>query len=444
MEIAIRKILKSIRPNLFILAAVSIGGALEWYEIGLFISWPLIIWGDSDLFDESLINAFSLTGVLLMVGFALASGGIRGIGGWFFGRKGDKEGRKGAFSLTVLWAAIPSILLPLFSFFVPFDKWRYWSAIIFSITKFIQGMPAGGEFPGAICYLAESSRFNSNIAPWIIRRYMCSFTILGPQIGLMLAMIVCLILKSFFSDKFLLQQGWQYIFLISGMLGIIVYLMRCKLHETASFLKLKTHNEITTHPVKTVFTKYLSRIVFGFNLSIFETALFIVISLIPLYYAQGAFNLPSSVVISFSIASTLLRSFFLIFIGFLLVKYAEFPWLKVSAWGVIILSIFLYKTLESGSLFFSLLINIAMIFLYSIQAAILPSLLAELFPTSVRYTGIAFSFNICDGILLTVVTSVCFIVMSMNSASFVALLPISGFLFLLTLKSKHAKYIYFN
>lgn len=439
-----RTILKWIRSSLFIIAAVNIGGILEWYEIGLFISWPLIVLNDSDLFDEFLVDSFSMTGVILMVIFALASGGIRGIGGWYFGRKGDKEGRRGAFSLSILLATLPSLLLPLISFFIPYNQWIRWSTITFAIVKFLQGMPAGGEFPGAICFLAESGKLSSHTDTWVGRRYMCTFTVLGPQIGLMLSMIVCLVLKSFSSTTFLLERGWQIVFFISGLLGVFGYLMRKKLHETASFLELKIHNKISLHPLKTLFTKYFSRIVFGFNISVFETILFIVVSLIPLYYAQQPFNLSYTIVIYLSLASTILRSVFLILLGPLLVKFKHFPWLKSSAWGVIPLSFILYLTFAHGNLLLSLLINIAIILLYSIQAAILPSLLAELFPTYIRYTGIAFSFNICDGILLTAITSLCFLIISMNSPLFIFFIPASAIFFIIVLKNKFASEAFYR
>lgn len=431
-----RKIFNWIHPSLFVITAVNIGGALEWYEIGLFISWPLIIQESSDFFDQTIADSLNITVVLLMVGLALASGASRGIGAWFFGRKGDKEGRKGAFSLSVLLATLPSLIVPLIAFFVPYEKWSSYSIIIFAIVKLLQGVPAGGEFPGAICYLAETGTIYHDAPSWVGRRYMCSYTILGPQMGLMFSMIVCLILKSLFSLEFLLHQGWKFVFLISGMIGIGGFIIRNKLHETASFLDLKTHHKIALHPIKSAFSKYLSRIMFGFVLSIFETVLFIVISLIPLYYLKNPFNLSYNAVIYFSLVSTILRTVFLVFIGRFLVKYKRFPWLKTSVWGVIFLSFFLYESFVQGSLLFSILINIIIIFLYTIQAAILPSLLAELFPTRIRYTGIAFSFNICDGILLTVVTSICFLIMSKNSASFVFLLPIAGVIYLINMKNK--------
>jgi len=431
------------RSSFFVLTAINIGGALEWYEIGLFISWPLIVQGSSDLFDEAFVDSLNITGILLIAGFALASGGARTLGAWFFGKLGDKEGRRKAFSLSILLATLPSLIVPSISFFVPYEEWIRYSAIIFAIAKFLQGIPAGGEFPGAICYLAETGKIHQDMPAWVSRRYLCSFTILGPQIGLMLSMIVCLILKDLLRPE-VLHRGWQFVFLTSGLIGIGGFMMRKILHETPSFQDLKKHHKIALHPIKTVFHKYLSRVVFGFILSIFETVSFIVISLIPLFYLNDPYLLNYKEVVWLSILSTILRSIFLILIGRLLVKYINFPWLKTSVWGMIFLSTLLYISYLKGSLLFSMLINIAIIFLYSIQAAILPSLLAELFPTRVRFTGIAFSFNICDAILLTVVTSICFIMMSNNSASFVLMITISGISYLINMKNKLWKKHYYK
>ena len=274
---------KLVRPNLFTLAAVNIGGALEWYEIGLFISWPIIIEGKANLFKQSLADSLNLTGILAMIALSLASGGSRGIGAWLFGILGDKTGRKGAFSLSVLLATLPSLILPLLALSVPYELWIGYSPIIFAIVKVFQGIPAGGEFPGAICYLAETGNHCTNQPSWIGRRYMCSYTVLGPQIGLMLSMIVCLILKSMFSTEILVRNGWQIVFLISGLMGLVGYVMRHKLHETHSFLDIKSHHKITANPLKTLFSEHLSNVTFGFIVSIFETVLFIVISLMPLF-----------------------------------------------------------------------------------------------------------------------------------------------------------------
>lgn len=263
---------------------------------------------------------------------------------------------------------------------------------------------------------------------------MCSFTLFGPQIGLALSTIACLVLKLSFPTEVLLTHGWRYVFLVSGVMGIGGFIIRKKLHETIAFLKRTLHHKITYSPLKAVFHSYRSQLAFGSTLPIFEVVSFSVLSVMPLYYLRAPFNFTQKIVTLISLGSSILCIAFLPLIGYFSSKYKYFPWLNISAWSVIPLSIFLYKSLLNGNFLLSLIINVVMVFLFSIQASILPSLLARLFPVHVRYTGLAFSFNICDGILWTIITSTCFWLISYNNPSFVLFIPISAMIFLTTFK----------
>lgn len=419
--------------NAFILTTINIGGSLEWYEIGMFISWQLIV-QQSAINFEAIAASLNVSAVLLVVATVLATGGARAIGGWFFGKKGDRQGRKYAFPLTILVATLPSWGLVLLSFVLSYEEWMTYSTVILTTVKFFQGIPAGGELPGAICYLAEDSEVSQNRSSWDNQRYMCSFALLGPQIGLAVSAILCLVLKLFFSTEFLLTHGWRYVFLFSGIMGIGGFVIRKKLHETMDFLKRHYHHKISYSPLKSVFHSYRSQLAFGTILPVFEVVSFSVLSVMPLYYLRAPFNVTQEKVFLISLVSSFLCVTFLPLIGYFSSKYKNLPWLSVSAWSIIPLSIFLYKSLVIGDLLISLMINIAMIFLFSIQASILPSLLARLFPVHVRYTGIAFSFNICDGVLWTVITSACFWLISYNNPIFVVFTPISAAIFLVTFK----------
>lgn len=425
--------------NFFIVTAVSIGGALEWYEVGLFISWQLIVHQDATSFEASIAESLNAISVLALVGWTLAFGGVRILGGWFFGRQGDRRGRRVAFPLTILISSLPSFSLFILSFFLNFKEWIVYSTGIFTLIKFFQGIPAGGELPGAICYLAETDGGIQTKSIWASQRYICSYALLGSQLGLALSALVCLLLKFVFPVEILLEKGWRYVFLASGLMGIGGFVMRKKLHETAAFLRRKVHHGITYSPVKTVFSKYLNQTLFGLVLPIFDTVLFSALSVMPLYYAQEPFNLSPEQTILLTLVMTGLGIVLLPLIGYISGKYMKFPWLKTSAWGVFVLSFFLYKELVDAHLWSSLLLNLGMVIFLSIQAAILPSILAQLFPVNVRYTGIAFSFNICDGILWTIMTSVCFFLISKNSPVFVLFLPVSALLFLITLWVKGRK-----
>lgn len=427
----------------FILTAITIGGSLEWYEIGLFISWPFLIQGKASGFDISLVESLNAGTVLLLVVLALANGGARALGGWFFGKKGDVQGRKVAFPLTLLVATLPSWSLVILSFFISYQQWLTYSTVLFALVKFFQGMPAGGELPGAICYLSETANGFKDELSWKSRRYMCSFALLGPQIGLALSAIITLILKAFFPIEFLLTHVWRYVFIFSGLIGIGGYLMRRKIHETTEYLDLKAHHKITHKPLKTLFSKYLSRVVLAILLSVFEVVAFSVISIVPYYYSQSPFNLDGTTIIILTLGYSVFCAAMLPLIGYLSSKITTFPWLKTSVWGILILAPILYVVISNGGFIFSLILNALLVVLLSIQGAILPSLLAEIFPVQVRYTGIAFSFNICDGVLWSAFTGISFLFLKYNNPVFIMILPIAALTFLFGVRmSRSEKRIY--
>jgi len=402
-------IFQDARP--FILTSVTIGGSLEWYEIGLFIFWPLIIQQGSVGFEVSVAESINASTILLIVAMTLASGGARFLGGWFFGRKGDREGRRLAFPLTILVASLPSFGLAFLSFFLSYEEWIAYSTVILAIIKFLQGMPAGGELPGAICYLAEDGLHSKGENALVNQRYMCSYALIGPQIGLALSAIVCLVLKKLLPLEFLLVHAWKYVFIISGLIGVGGFIMRKILHETTDFINLKKHHGIILKPLENLFKNHSPKIIFASVISVFEIVTYSVLSILPLYYAK-VFDLLQTEIIIMSLGFSVLIIILPPLIGKFSSKNRDFPWLKTSVWGTLSLSIVLYWTFLEGNFLLSLIINIAMILLFSIQVAILPALLAELFPVQIRYTGIAFSFNICDGILWSLVTSVSFLLIS--------------------------------
>lgn len=427
----------SVDSKTFVLTAVTLGGSLEWYEIGIFIFWPLLIEGKAAGFDISLAESLNAGIILLLATLALANGAARALGGWFFGKKGDEQGRKIAFPLTLLIATLPSWSLALLSFFISYEHWITYSTVLFALVKFFQGMPAGGELPGAICYLSETVNDPKS------RRYMCSFALLGPQVGLGLSAIICLILKAYFPTEFLLTHAWRYVFIFSGLLGIGGYMMRKKIHETAGYLDLKIHHKVTRKPIQILFTKYPFRVILASVLSVFEVIAFSVLSIAPYYYLKSPFNLDENTIIILTLGYSGLCSVLLPLIGLVSSKFMSFPWLKISIWGVVISAPMLFWMLLNGEFVFSLILNSILIFFLSIQGAILPSILAEIFPVEVRYTGIAFSFNICDGILWSAFTGICFLFLMFNSPAFIMILPFAAITFLIGIRmSRSNKEIY--
>src|SRR3990167_456922 len=132
----------------FVILAVSFGNILEWYEIYLYVFWAPVI---SQLFFDHTSYSVNLlsTVSLFAIGFL-----VRPLGGLFFGRLGDRIGRKKAFVLSILAMIIPTFLIGILP---TYHQIGFAAPFLLAILRILQTFPAGGELPGAFCYLYENA-----------------------------------------------------------------------------------------------------------------------------------------------------------------------------------------------------------------------------------------------------------------------------------------------
>ena len=403
-----------------LILAVSLGGVLEWYEIGLYVYWPLIILGKLLTFEMPIAETIN-------VALVIATGFIaRPLGGILFGRWGDRKGRKSPFAWSIVLVSIPSLLI---GFLPSYMLWNSVSLVFFTAVKFLQGIPAGGELPGAICYLSENGIPER-------RRYLCSFAFVGPQIGLLLSLGVCLLLQLLCTQEILMHTWWRMVFFVSGLIGVCGIYLRRKLHDSLDFSHLKGRNHLMQHPIRRLFNTHARNVAAGILLSIFQVVTFCVLTIMPSWYYKSLFQLSTRNNLMISSTTLLFCAITLPLIGKISTLYRKIPLLEISAVGVLILAYPFYWSIINLNLTFVLCTQAALAIFYCVQAALLPSLVASLFPVSLRYTGIGCSFNIVDGVFwgLVPVLSITFVGATGNPASFVVLLPISAIIFLLSLR----------
>ncbi len=144
-----------------------IGGAVEFYEVYTNFYWYPILTTAFYTFTSHFLEFFTL-GIMLIL--TLIS---RPLGGLFFGYFGDRGGRKQQLKYSVLIIIILNSLVPFFSIS---SSWGLSLVVFIGIAKAIQGFSVGGEMPAVFCLLAEAGDRRR-------RRFLCSFALLGPQIG---------------------------------------------------------------------------------------------------------------------------------------------------------------------------------------------------------------------------------------------------------------------
>ncbi len=371
------------RSQWFVIFAVTFGGILEWYEIYLYIFWAPAI---SKLFFDNVSESVNLLNTisLFTIGFF-----FRPLGGMVFGRLGDRLGRKRAFILSILVMTIPTFLIGVLPVY---QQIGILSPIFLAILRILQTFPAGGEYPGAFCYLYENANAKN-------RKFMTSFGAAGNQIGIALSALECILLKIFLPEEIYMEWGWRISFIVGGFIGLMGLYLRYKLHETHLFQELVIHHGIVKKSIWDVIVVNWKKITHGFLFSFIDTVAFYILSIIfPIYFntVLGTTDSENHWMIIFLMALTTIP---LPFFGYLGDLFSVKKLMIGSTIGILLILYPLFITLNNPSPVLTGVIGLIFLLCLTCITALLPFLMCSLFSTSVRYTCMGLSFNLADGIL---------------------------------------------
>ncbi len=406
-----------------VIFVVTLGSILEWHEIFLFVYWEPIV--AHPTYTLALPSVALINTVLIILTAWVA----RPFGGVLFGYIGDRWGRKTAFILSILLVSLPSLLMWVASSFL---AWGVFTIVFFGLMRFFQGIPAGSEAPGAICYFAESSAETR-------RTYICSYVFFGSQLGQLISMIECLLMKKYLPPADLLTWGWKLSFLVGGALGLFGFVLRRKMRESHSFASIKEKNKTVANPIQFAFQHHWQRMLLCVGLSLYEVTGFFLVAVFPMEQFSKIFNLSANQNILIVVCSLVLGTILLPIFG--TIKKNRPRILRNSVIAAALTALLLYASIHQQSLAWTITFQALLIFFLSIAFAFFPALIAELFPTTVRYTCLGFSFNICDSLIVgaSPILIHSLIKTTGQPASFILILPLTALIFLACLHLKNRK-----
>ena len=206
----------------------SIGNLVEWYDFYCYAAFSLYF--SSAFFPSSDPVAQSMsTAAIFALGFF-----IRPVGGLLFGYIGDRHGRRLALMASVLLMCGGSLLIACSPTYASVGVW---APAILLIARLLQGLSLGGEYGSSATYLSEMATSKH-------RGFYSSFqyvTLIGGQLT---ALVVLLVLQNFVLDAAEPKAwGWRIPFFIGAVLAIVALIMRSDLPETNAFKAEQKRNK---------------------------------------------------------------------------------------------------------------------------------------------------------------------------------------------------------
>jgi MFS family permease len=220
-----------------VIIAASVGNVIEWYDFYIFGSLATIL---SVKFFSSThpVAALLSTIALFTAGFL-----IRPFGAFLFGWMGDRIGRKYTFLVTLSGMGLGTGCIGL----IPtFDQIGLTAAFILFGLRMLQGLCLGGEYGGAITYVAEhvSDRWRGYYTGWLQT---------SPTLGIVVSLAVIVATRIYAGEDAFNAWAWRIPFLISFLLVAIAIYIRLSLQETPIFEEIKAKGQTTRNPWKEAF-----------------------------------------------------------------------------------------------------------------------------------------------------------------------------------------------
>ncbi|MCE7785841.1 MFS transporter [Staphylococcus xylosus] len=360
--------------------ATGIGNAMEWFDFGLY-SYLAVILGQN--FFSSVEND-QLKTIFTFATFAIAFL-LRPVGGIIFGMIGDKYGRKVVLTTTIIMMAFSTLLIGILP---TYDQIGVWAPILLLLGRVLQGFSTGGEYAGAMVYIAESS-------PDRKRNTLGSGLEIGTLSGYIAASVLSGLLFFFLNDDQMASWGWRIPFILGLFLGIFGFYLRRKLEESPVY-----ENELSDKPKRdnigflTIIRYYYKDIIVCFvAVAFFNCTNYMVTSYMPSYLQQIVKLDGTTVSILITVVMAVMIPLALMF-GRLADRIGEKNVFLIGLVGTAVFSIAAFSLFQTTSIIFIIVGIFILGFFLSTYEGTMPGSLPTMFYTHIRYRTLAVTFNV--------------------------------------------------
>ena len=359
-----------------VLFASMVGTTIEFFDFYIYAMAAVLVF--PKLFFPSSDPAAATLASLATFGIAFLA---RPIGSVLFGHFGDRIGRKRTLVVALAAMGLSTVSIGLLP---TYHSIGFVAPLLLALCRFGQGIGLGGEWGGAVLLAIEN-------APAHKRAWYGMFPQLGAPIGFFLSGSVFLVLSHLLTDKQFFAFGWRLPFLASAVLVFLGLYVRLTITETPVFEQSMHRGEQVRLPVVAVFRDHKRHLVAGTVLCLATFVLFYLMIVFALPWGTTALGFSREKFLLMQLFDTL---FFAVTVP-VSAMLAEHGRRRAMLWittGIFLFGLVLAPLFAAGTLGALSMMALGLT-LMGLTYGPLGTVVSELFPTPVRYSGSSLAFN---------------------------------------------------
>ncbi len=362
-----------------VLFASLIGTTIEFFDFYIYataavIVFPMLFFPEGD--DAAAMLQSLAT-------FALAFF-ARPVGSAVFGHFGDRIGRKATLVAALLTMGISTVAIGLLPTYASIGVL---APVLLAVCRFGQGLGLGGEWGGAVLLATEN-------APPGKRAWYGMFPQLGAPLGFLCSTGIFLLLTELMSDAQFFAWGWRIPFLASAVLVLVGLWVRLRIDETPDFRKTIAQGERVRLPMLQVLARHPRALLTG-TFSILATfVLFYLMTVFALSWATSQLGFARQQFLLLQMIGVLFFAAGIPVAALFADRYGRRLAMVLASIAIVAFGLGYAALFASGGMGGALLFLVIGMFITGLTYGPCGTLLAEMFPTPVRYTGASLAFNL--------------------------------------------------
>lgn len=362
--------------------AGGVGSFVEWYDYGIYgllVSSLVLVFSASDMSTSDA--GLMLTYLGFTVSFV-----VRPFGGIICGYLGDRMGRQKLLAVLLLMISLATAAIGL----LPGYATLGWLApVLLILLRIIQGFSAGGEVSGAGSFVAEYSEDHR-------RAVVMSPLVMGSFIALLFGSLLITVLMTLLGTEAMNSWGWRIPFLLAIPMALVGVYIRTRIQDTPHFQLVKSSRRVVRNPIREVLTsrRHLKAIALAITLpAVNGPGYYILFVYMPTYLNKVMhFSQIQSLMVTACGLLTIVAA--IPMMAWLSDRLGRRPLLIASAVATGVLAWPCFWLLTLGMMPLACMAAVLLALAFAGHAGVIQTTLAEMFPTTVRYSAYSIGFNL--------------------------------------------------